>query len=308
MNAISKPPTRSKLKAVPPKSVPAPKSKIVVFGKSGVGKTVGALGWPRPFFIDTENGASRPEYTALLEKSGGVYLGPAQGSLSFDTIIEQVKALATETHDYKTLIIDSITKAFLAEVARTAETLAEENKKNEYGADRKPAIAYMRQLISWLMRVDMNVILIAHQKDEYGLNNKKEKVVIGEIFDCWDRLEYELDLCLHVKKAGNSRIASVRKTRLASFPDGSSFPWSYNDFADRYGKEVIEQSQLPIKLATLEQIAEVKRLLTFVRMSDGWESKMFAAAEVSSWEDMDEEKIALTISMLKNRLDPNQCV
>jgi len=93
----------SKLKAVKPKTAEPSKPKILVFGKAGVGKTFTSLDFPKCYYIDAENGASRSHYTDKLDKAGGVYLGVEQGSQDFSEVIEQVKALATEKHEYKTL-------------------------------------------------------------------------------------------------------------------------------------------------------------------------------------------------------------
>lgn len=301
MNAISKPPPpRSKLKAVPPKAAEPSKPKILIFGKPGVGKTWGALDFPSVYYIDTEGGANLPHYTDKLERAGGVYLGPDQGSLSFDTLIEQITALATEKHNFRTVVVDSITKLYMSEIARENERLGD---KNGFGADKRPAIAYMRRLVALLTRLDMNVILIAHEKDVWGKDEKGQSTVTGQSFDAWDKLEYELHLCLNIKKAGNSRIATIRKSRLTSFPDASSFPWSYQEFSERYGKDVIEKEAKPIEIASPEQVSEVHRLLTIVKMPDEWESKALTKANVSSWDEMDADKIDAVIDMLKKRTD-----
>jgi hypothetical protein len=290
----------TKLKAVQPKAASPSKPKILIFGKPGVGKTWGALDFPSVYYIDTEGGADLAHYTDKLERAGGVYLGPEQGSMSFDTLIEQVKALATEDHEFRTVVVDSITKLFMAEIAREAERLGD---KNAFGADKKPAVAYMRQLVSWLGRLDMNVILIAHEKPVWGKDQHGTQTIIGETFDAWDKLEYELHLCLQITKQGPSRKARVRKTRLIGFPDGEAFDWSYDNFAERYGRGVIEAKAIKLDIATPEQIAEVNRLLEVVRLPDDMLSKWFTAAGVASFEEMDVERIGKCISYLKGRID-----
>src|SRR5688572_21789505 len=100
--------TTSKLKAKDPKETEPRKPQMVIFGPSGVGKTWFALSFPAVYYIDTEGGASRKHYMERLSKSGGMYMGPEDGANDFETIIEQTKALATESHKFKTLVIDSI--------------------------------------------------------------------------------------------------------------------------------------------------------------------------------------------------------
>lgn len=286
----------TKLKAVNPKAAEPSKPKILIFGKSGVGKTWTSLDFPKVYYIDTEGGADLAHYTDKLERSGGVYFGPDQGSLDFITVIEQVQALATEKHEHKTLVIDSITKIFNTEIVKEAERLGD---KNAFGADKKPAIAMMRKLISWLARLDMNVILVAHEKPQWGTDAKGERSEVGQTFDAWDKLEYELHLCLNIIKAGDKRIAKVRKSRLLQFPDTSTLPWSYLDFAERYGKDVIEKKGKQITLANEDQLKELKKLLDVVKIPEGEIDKWFTKANVSKFEEMDSETIAKTINYLK---------
>lgn len=287
---------KSKLKAVEPKSAEPKKPKILIYGKPGVGKTWASLDFPNVYYIDTEGGANMAHYTDKLKAAGGVYMGPEQGSLDFDTVIEQIQALATEDHGFKTVVIDSISKLFNTAIAVEAERLGD---KDAFGASKKPAVSYMRKMINWLSRIDMNVILISHEKSEWGLNAKGERVEIGQTFDAWDKLEYELDLCLNVVKSGPNRTARVRKSRLTEFPDASSFPWSYSDFADKYGKEVIEKKSEALTLATPEQLDEIKHLLETVRLPEGQEDKWLKAAQVDGWEEMSTERIAKAIEHIK---------
>jgi hypothetical protein len=285
----------SKLKAIKPKEAPQTKPKILIFGKAGVGKTYTALDFPSAYYIDTEGGATLPAYTDKLTGSGGAYYGIEQGSLSFDSIIEEVKALATEKHNFKTLIIDSITKVYNHEIAKEQERLGD---KDAFGASKKPAISYMRQLISWLSRLDMNVILVAHETQEW-----EKGEAIGSTFDCFNKVEYELDLCLQIYRLGDEHKARVRKSRFESFPNGASFEWSYNEFADRYGKEIIEKDTQSIELASPEQIKELIHYCDLMNISEGEKNKWFEKAKCESFQDMDSDKAQKLIDMLKTKLD-----
>lgn len=289
----------SKLKAVKPTEAKPSKPVVMVFGKPGVGKTFAAVDFPSVYFIDVEGGANQKQYIEKLDAGGGVYMGPEEGAGDFATVLEQVKALATEKHSYRTLVIDSITKLFNTSIAQEAERLGD---KNAFGADKKPAVASMRSLVSWLNRLDMNVILIAWQKDEYGVGKGGERDLIGTTFDGWAPLGHELHLVLAIEQNGPKRIAKIRKTRLTAFPDKEFFPWSYDEFADRFGRDVLEAESQPIVLATEEQLAEVKRLLDVVKLPEGTEKKWFTAAGVESYEDMDSVKVAKIIESLRGKI------
>ncbi len=289
---------RSRLRAVAPKAAEPSKPKLLIYGREGIGKTWFALQFPSVYFIDAEGGASRKHYTDILEQSGGVYMGPAQGALDFETVIEQVQALAKERHSYKTLVIDSATKIFNTAVAEEAERLGD---KNAFGADKKAAVQYMRRLVVWLMRLDMNVVLTAHEKDVWGMvNGKREGIGVGP--DCWDKLPYELDLTINVIKTGLSRWGKVGKSRLLGFPEADTFDFTFSEFAERYGADVIDTDSKPLTLATVEQVTEIKRLLNIVKLPDGQAEKWLAAASAETWDEVDEDKAVKVIDALKAKM------
>lgn len=272
----------SKLKAVDPKKAEPSRPKVLVFGRPNVGKTFVSLDFPNCYFIDTEEGATRSHYTDKLVKSGGVYFGPEQGSLDFNSVIEEVKTLATEKHPYKTLIIDSFTKLY-----NIATFEAAEKGGDDFGRDKKEANKPTRRLMNWLSRIDMNVILTAHEKPLWGLDAKGNRSEIGVTFDGYDKLEYDLDLILNVVKNGPARKARVVKTRLVGFPEASNFDWSYNDFAERWGKDVIEQSSKQVVLATPEQVANLKDTLENIKLPEGQLDKWLQAAKAGKIEDLE---------------------
>lgn len=288
----------TKLKARPPETVKQGKIKAVMFGASGVGKTTLALNFPTPFYFDVEGGAKGPQYRELLKKSGGGYMGPEDGTLSFDTLIEQMQALATEKHQYKTLIVDSLTKLFQTTIAQEAERLG---AKDAFGASKKPAVAAMRRLVMWSTRLDMNIWYICHETAEWGMVNG-QRTEVGRVPDVWDKLVYELDLGIQAVKRGPQRLALVTKSRLTNFPDGQTFPLEYSEFAARAGKESIEAGAEAIVMALPEQIADIKRLLEIVKVDETAIQKDFDKLGIASWEEMTKEQIESRIASLKKKL------
>lgn len=289
---------KTKLKAIKPESAKPSKPKVLVYGKPGVGKTFTSLDFPKCYFIDCEGGADLPHYTEKLTKSGGVYFGIEQGSLDFNNVIQQLQGLATEEHEYRTVIIDSITKIFNNEIAKEADRLGD---KDAFGASKKPAVAMMRQLISWIQRLDMTVILIAHEKPLWGIA-AGQRAEIGVTFDCYDKLEYELHLALNIVKLPSRRNAIVKKTRLEKFNDGEAFEWTYEEFAKRYGKDVLEGKAATLVLATPEQVEEIARLVELLKLPDGQIDKWLTAANADSWKNMDADKLIKLIDYIKNTI------
>lgn len=288
----------SKLKAVDPKTAEPSKSKVLIYGKPGVGKTWTSLDFPSVYYIDTEGGANLSHYTDKLKKSGGVYFGPEQGSQDFAEVVGQLKALATEEHPYRTVIVDSLSKIYNNEIAKEMERLGD---KDGFGASKKPAVKYTRQLINWIDRIDMNVILICHEKPVWADGEQ-----VGVTFDAWDKLEYELHLCLNIQKMGASRKARVAKSRLEKFPDASTFDWSYEEFAKLYGREILEGKSKVLVLASSQQIEEIKYLVDLLKTDSKIIDKWMEAAKSDSWAEMESSKIQACIDSLKKKLNPEK--
>lgn len=288
----------SKLKAKSPELVKPGKIKAVLYGVSGVGKTTLALSFPAPYYFDVEGGAKGPQYRELLKKSGGAYMGPEEGTLSFDTLIDQMQALATEKHGYKTLIVDSLTKLFQTTIAQEAERLGE---KDAFGASKKPAVAAMRRLVMWATRLDMNIWFICHETAEWGMVNG-QRAEVGRVADVWDKLIYELDLAIQAAKRGPQRVAIVKKSRLSAFPDGETFSLDYAEFAARHGRESVEANAETITLALPEQVAEVTKLLEFVKVDPAEIQKWWDKANATSWTEMTSEQISKVIEFLRKKI------
>lgn len=300
----------TKLKARDPAEVKPGKIKGLVFGAGGSGKTFFGLSFGAPYYIDTEGGADLAHYQARLKASGGKYMGPDDGSNDFTVLMEQVQALATEQHGFRTLVIGSITKIYQSCIANESERLGE---KDAFGASKKPAIAQMRRLVNWVQRLDMNVWFEAHETSEWGVNPKSGlREEIGKVADVWDKLSYELDLSLWFVKRGNSRLAIVRKSRLVGFPDADQF-WlqengtdvGYRNFAERYGKDFIEGPVVPITLATSDQVAEINRLLDAVRVERSDVEKILNRANAETWSELNTVQAQATITWLQKKVAPS---
>lgn len=287
----------SKLRGRDPATVEPSKPKIVVYGMPGVGKTWTAIEFPNVYYIDTEGGADLDHYRKKLSESGASYLGPDDGALDFPTVLEQVQALATEDHDRKTLVIDSLSKLFNNQITLTQERMVREaaakgkeyDPAQDFGASKKEAIGYMRRLLAWIDKLDMNVILIHHQKEQW-----KDGKVVGTTFDGWDKLEYELHLVLRIAKNGPIRTAYIGKTRLAQFKDGESFPWSFAEFSTRYGADVIGRATQRANLCTEAQRTEYADLLLKVKVP---------VETLDKWNAAVPDVALLEVAAMQKRLD-----
>jgi len=111
-----------------------------------------------------------------------------------------------------------------------------------------------------------------------------------------------LDLAVQVIKAGPRYLGKVRKSRLAAFPQTSTFDWTYEAFVETYGRDVIEPQSVPLTFATTEQLAEIERLLEIVELPDGTVDKWLADANVSGWNEISQERAGKAIEYLRGRI------
>lgn len=282
------------LKAKAPEEVKATKPKFMIYGESGVGKTFFALDFPRPYLIDTEGGATREQYQAKLKKVGGAYFGKEEGSQDFKAVINEVRELCTTKHEYKTLIIDSFTYLYMLEAAE-----AEAKGGSDFGRDKKAANVPTRQLISQLEKCDLNVILICHAKQSWERRGK-DIINTGTTFDGYEKLEYILDLAVEIQKGG--RTFYVKKSRIIGFPQGESFPLSYDKFADIYGRSVVESEAIPVILATTDDVKRIMQLIEGLKITPEQIEKWFTKCGVETFYEMSQEQIQSLIQFCEKQV------
>lgn len=283
------------LKGIKPEVIKASKPKFMLSGKPGTGKSFFALNFPAPYYIDTEGGATRKQYVEKLIASGGVYLGPQDGSQDFREVIGQIRELATTSHPFKTLVIDSFSKIYNLECAA-----AEERVGSDFGKDKREANKPTRQLMRWLERLDMSVVLICHHKDKWE-RRERELVMVGSTFDGFPKLDYELDLWLETKIQGTKRFATVVKSRVEGFPVTTDIPLDYETFRKLYGASV-EEAVTKITLATSEQVAEILRIVDLLKVPEDESDKWLAKFQAVEWEDLSKENATKLLEHLTKKL------
>ena len=137
-----------------------------LFGEGGMGKTTLAAMFKSPVFIRTEDG------TASLAGNDNVSLFPL--ATSTQDVLDAIEALATQKHDHKTLVIDSITQ--LATMVE-AEIVAADPKAKSinqagsgYGAGYSAAAEKHRQIRDWAGSLayekGLNIVFIGHADTE----------------------------------------------------------------------------------------------------------------------------------------------
>ena len=277
--------------------------KLLLSGPAGVGKTRAAIQMPKPYIIDTEQGSVH--YGEMIEKSGGAVYETTSAS----DIIAEVRSLLTDKHPFLTVVIDPITTVYdlaLAEGERKVGT--------DWGRHYGYANELFKRLCNLLITLDMNVVITAHEKDDYETitdpkTGKAERVKTGVTFDGYKKLDYIFDLWLALrrqqKSAANSpRIAHVMKTRLeVEFPDQAEFPWTYEALAERFGKERIEKGVESITLASADQVSRMQFLLS--RLADDEKKALKidkALSEFDELADMPADRMSKGIALIELHL------
>jgi hypothetical protein len=273
--------------------------KALFYGDAGVGKTTAAINFPKPYLIDTEKGAENAQYVKILEQNEGAVFQ----TNDFDELIKEIKSLMTERHDYKTLIIDPLTTLYNDLLDKCANQLKSSSKEKdatgtEFGRHYGEANKKMKHLLNLLLRLDMNVIITSHAKNEYGNN----MVVLGKTFDCYKKLDYLFDLVFEIQKRGKERVGIIKKSRIETLPDGDQFPFSYKEIADRYGKDVIERNAISEVLATEEEVKEIIRLIDLLKVPEEIYKKWLDKSNSEKFEEMPQECIIKCINHLKSKM------
>lgn len=279
------------MKAKTPEPTRPKRLKFFLYGPPASGKTVGCIQLlPKAVIIDTENGCAN--YGALIRKQGSVILASNEA----EEIIEEVRSLLSEKHEYTSLIIDPIT-VFWQSIQDSWTSRFKANSKNPKDAEFEDfgprfwarAKSTLKRFLALVARLDMNVAMTAHQKDQYSDDGGFRKT--GVTFDGEKRLDYFFDFVFRMEMAGPKRMAYAIKQR--SFPETifkPSFEWDADSLRKAFGEEAFERPAEAAPLATAEQVQTVSALLERLKReghpADETASKWKDKAGVEDLEDM----------------------
>jgi len=267
--------------------------KVLFYGPAGVGKTTAAIQFPKPYLIDTERGAENDQYVKALNASGGALFQTTDP----EEMITEIKSLISEKHDYKTLIIDPATVIYNDLLDKAADEVG-----TDFGKHKGPADRRFKHFLTLLLRVDMNVIITSHSKAKWertkDAKGRDTVVEAGTTFDCYPKLDYLFDLVFEIQKRGTDRVGIVRKTRVTGFEEGLVFPFSYDEIANRYGRDILERGAAPVALASPEQIAAIRELIDARKDGDMILSKSLEKAQAETLDEMPAEMAGKLIAHL----------
>jgi hypothetical protein len=284
------------LRAKKPEAQPN-RFRAVIFGAPSAGKSHFVTNLPDVYYIDTENLQKYKKFREMLDKNGGHIVSLNDMS----DIINEVKELLSTKHNYKTLVIDSISVpcGHLAnlEVDRLVKASVKPIEGTEFGSNVAKPKRLTYHLGMLLARLDMNVIVTAHEKAKF--EGAQE---VGKIPDVSDKLAYLLGTTIHIQNAGGKRIGRIIKSRYTELTDGESINLDngYETLKSRFGEDVFLREAILEKLCTKEQLSEISRLATLRRIPEETQQKWLTKFSSNSFQEISEINAQKIIVHLKS--------
>ena len=135
--------------------------RLVIYGQEGIGKSTIGANAPMSIFVQTEDGLGEIDcYKFPLSKS-------------FDNVVECLKSLRDEEHNFQTVVIDSadwLERLIFDEVCKEFGVKSIEKADGGYGKGYTHALRHWQKVVELLQELrdkrNMIVIILAHAKVE----------------------------------------------------------------------------------------------------------------------------------------------
>tara|TARA_R110002049_G_scaffold12036_1_gene54742 strand:- start:174 stop:932 length:759 start_codon:yes stop_codon:yes gene_type:complete len=126
--------------------------RLVIYGSHGIGKSSIASQFPKPIFLDTEDGLGTLEVDSIPIKN-------------YQTMKETVGYLVKDKHEWQTIVLDSVD--WLSQpVIRDYIEDTHESKDLGYGKDHQLAAQLLQEILQGFdvarRKVGMNIVILSH--------------------------------------------------------------------------------------------------------------------------------------------------
>lgn len=202
--------------------------RILLYGPEKAGKTTLASEFPAPVFLQIEEGGG----TLTLDTFGKLS--------SFGDVMSAIAALYTESHEFKTLVVDSVTALQALIYAETGERGDDKGNKKQriedfgYGKGYVYALSVWQELMDGLMALrrdrDMTIVLIAHSKierfdDPETVSYSRYEIDLHD--KSRDMLKREVDVLLLIKPDVTIKTEDQGFNKTRARADGGRNVWIY---------------------------------------------------------------------------------
>jgi hypothetical protein len=240
--------------------------KVLVYGKAKIGKTWAAISsFKDNALIDTEHGSDL--YAKEMHNRGNPF--DVIHDKNLKSILSRIKWLNKNEHKYKTLIIDSITIAYqgLLEDMEKAFNLPKENMRY-WSEVKKTWNSFLRECLG----LNMNVVLIAHEKNNYKSNEGGGMPEIDSVnpytFDAGKGTDHYMDTIIRFFMDKDERKAKVIGSRHQDFKNGAVSLLTETYFSDRISEAVINISPKVAEMIDSNQLAFINKCFQILETSD----------------------------------------
>lgn len=197
--------------------------KILVYGGSGVGKTLFLLSFPKVAAIDMEDGMAH-----YLDNPNISFIDV---TTSYKDVVDDIEDIEDEYFDQvNTIGIDSITKLYenLQHIAqKVAEKRARDAGRNPEGESLAPKDwnkikQKYKELMSKLINLSgmgKNFVITAQVKDELEKSGD-QFVKVGETFDAMKKADYDFDIVMQMYEEDGIKKGLIEKDRTNTYRNG----------------------------------------------------------------------------------------
>lgn len=273
-------------------SVKDPRLTMLLFGDPKVGKSTCGLSFPNAFIFDVERITKvSAEHLSLAQENNSWISYPD----SIDEILEDIRELMTNKHEYKTIVIDSLSAIYSDLILQKEKIVG-----SEFGRHISEANKDIKRLMSILFKIDMNVIIICHSKTKYAKGGGM--VVEGMTFDVHEKLGYAVGTILEIQARGSKRVALVKGSWYKnSFLMGDSFDFSYDEIKKRFNSNRLELESEQIELADAGILHELNSLIELFSIAVDVQEKWLDKFKADKFEDMAKFDIESIIKSINDK-------